>query len=124
MDDYSVHNLTVSVSPAPSASLYEVATFAGDLDKSGLASVKERLESLAAQFSGRYLVFDFSQLNFINSEGIGFLMMIHTRLAKAGKSLVIVNAKPNVKDVFSVIGLLQVIEYFDSLENLKAKHGK
>ena len=98
---------------------FVVASFKGELDKAGLDVVKEELNTLAEEFQSKYLVFDFTELNFINSEGIGFLMTIHYRLSKREKELVVVGAADHVHDVLSVIGLLTVIKHFKTLEEFK-----
>ena len=100
---------------------YQVVSFSGDLDKLGLNKVKPDLEKLVNGSSKKYLVFDFSRLSFINSEGIGFIMALHSHLVKNKQSLVVVNAIAHVKDVLSVIGILNVVEYFDSFEQFLQK---
>ena len=89
---------------------YQVVTLHGELDKAGLSVVKDELEKFADKFPYPYCVFDFSDLDFINSEGIGFFMSMHSHLIKMKKKLVIVSAKDHVKDVLMVIGILSVIE--------------
>lgn len=99
---------------------FVVISFKGELDKAGLESIKEKLSEVETNLKGKYLVFDFKDLNFINSEGIGYLMTMHYRLTKKEKELAIVNAVDHVYDVLNVIGLLTVIKYFGSLEDFKA----
>lgn len=94
---------------------HQIVEFHGDLDKAGLDENRAKLEKVIENFTGEHLIFDLSNLQYINSESIGFTMMIHSHLAKLGKSLIIVNAKPNVKDVFQVIGLFNVVPYYNSL---------
>lgn len=105
----------ITITPPQKKEKYQIIAFRGDLDKAGLISVKGTLEAFIETFDEVYLVFDFSQLNFINSESIGFLTTIHTRLKKKNKNLVVISAHSNVRDVFEVIGLFNVIEYYESL---------
>lgn len=95
---------------------FVVVKFSGELDKAGLDVIKENLNMLTESIEGKYLVLDFSDLNFINSEGIGFLMTMQYRLTKKDKELVVVGAAEHVFDVLMVIGLLNVIKHFDTLE--------
>jgi anti-anti-sigma factor len=120
MTDYN-STLTYNIVPGDDQQKFTVVTLHGDMDKAGLDLVKEKLEKMVDDFSLQYFVFDFSDLNFINSESIGFLMAIHSHLVKEKKSLVVVSAKDHVKDVLSVIGILSVIDYYDSLESFKKK---
>ena len=118
-----VLNLNLTILPSPNNGKYQVVKFAGDLDKAGLQSIQEKIDALVESFSQPYLVFDFSDLNFINSESIGFLTTIHSHLIKNNKSLVLIQAKANVKDVFTVIGLFTFISYYDSLAAFLEKIG-
>lgn len=94
---------------------YECVEFIGDLDKFGLQTIKDGIEEIVNGLGCDYLVFDFSKLNFLNSESIGFLLTVHYRLTKKNKNLVLVSAPANVKDVLDVIGMLKLIKYFDSV---------
>ena len=108
-------NLQIDIQPSQKDQHYQVVVFRGDLDKAGLSCVKQDLEALTGRFVGQYLVYDLTQLHFINSESIGFLMTMHSRLAKANKSLVLIGACDNVKDVFQVIGLFHIMRYYENL---------
>ena len=102
-------NLTIDVKQPPKDKDYQVIVFNGEFDKAGHSEVKEELEKAIEDFSEKNLVFDFSGLKFINSEGIGYLMEIHTHLVQRGRKLVIVGVKPNVADVFKAIGIQEVV---------------
>lgn len=108
-------NLSISILPPDEKKRYQVVKFHGELDKAGLLSIRERIDELVERFTGQYLAFDLSELDFINSESIGFLTTVHAHLIKTGKSLVILQARENVKDVFTVIGLFSIMNYFDNL---------
>lgn len=107
--------LSVTVVPLNGLS-YQVIEFHGDLDKAGLDMVKDQLQATSDTMKALYLVFDFQDLNFINSESIGFLMTLHSHLVKLKKGLAVVNAKAHVKDVLEVIGIMNVLPYADSVE--------
>lgn len=120
MNDYT-STLTLRIQPPEEKKSYQVFELEGDMDKMGLTKVKDQLESASEKFQYLYFVIDLKSLNYINSESIGFLMALHSHLVKMKKNLVLVSAKANVKDVLSVIGILSVVEYHDSLEAFKMK---
>lgn len=120
MNDY-IPTLKLRVQPPDEKGLYQIVELDGDMDKAGLDVVKDKLEKLAENFPCKFFVFDLTALNYINSESIGFLMALHSHLVKMKKVLVIASAKAHVKDVLSVIGILGVIEYHDSIEDFKKK---
>lgn len=94
---------------------FVVLSFDGDLDKLGLESVKKQIDSIVENASKTWMVFDFTGLNFINSESIGFLTTVHYRLIKKDKRLVIIGASDHVFDVLQVIGITQFIKSFANL---------
>lgn len=108
-------NLEIRLPPA--GSNYQSVEFYGDLDKAGQNIVQERIDKIVSDFNYPFLIFDFSNLNFINSEGIGLLMTIHSHLVKTNKELVIIGAKSNVKDVLDVIGIFSLLKYYRTLED-------
>lgn len=114
MINFNEKNLSVELFPPKDN--YQIMEFAGNLDKLGLDSAREKLEDAADKLTVDFLVFDFEKLEFINSESIGFLLVIHTRLVKNNKKLVIINSKAHVKDVFEVIGMTNLISFYDSLK--------
>ncbi len=118
MNDYRT-NLKIRIqSPEKN---YQIIGCEGDLDKAGLDENRQKIEELVNNFTLPYMIFDLSKLGYINSESIGFIMMIHSHLAKLGKTLIVVDAKTNVKDVFQVIGLFNVVQYFDTLASAMSK---
>jgi anti-anti-sigma factor len=98
---------------------YTVLSFDGDLDKLGLELVRSQVDEVVEKLAGRFLVFDFTALNFINSESIGYLITIHYRLIKKEKALVIVKASNYVKDVLQVIGVSDFIKTYETMADFE-----
>lgn len=95
---------------------YEVVEFHGELDQSNLADADRQLSDLLAGFSRPFLVFDLSDLKFIHSEGIGFVVSVHTKLAKKGQQLVLSGLRGNVADIFEVVGMSKLIQSFATVQ--------
>ncbi len=109
-------NLIIEVVPVNDSDDYQVVKFTGEFDKAGHSEVREEIDSIVKAFDLKFLVFDFSGLKFINSEGIGYLMEIHSFLSGKDKTLIIIGAASNVKDVFETIGLNEIIPVHESLK--------
>ena len=114
-------NLSIEFSPKSSDDKYDVVNFTGEFDKAGHSDIKSELESVVKSFDKKILVFDFSGLKFINSEGIGYLMEIHAHLMKKDKKLVIVGISSHVEDVFNTIGIQEIISLYPTLKDFKNK---
>lgn len=114
-------SLEIKISSLHAEKHYQVVEFDGDFDKAGYTEVRDRLNSAVKSFSGTSLVFDFTHLKFINSEGIGYLMEVHTHLVKADKQLIIVGANAHVKDVFGTIGIKEIISLYPDMDSFLKK---
>lgn len=100
---------------------YMAVKFDGEFDKAGHGEIREELDKTVKGFSGSVIVFDFTNLKFINSEGIGYLMEIHTHLVNRDKKLVIVGMNNHVADVFKTIGISEIIPVYDTLDEFLKK---
>ena len=62
----------------------------------------------AKKGSERTLVIDFSQVNFIDSTGLGVLVSIHKRSIEQDVQLILKNISPKVYDIFEITMLDEV----------------
>lgn len=108
-------NLNIEIGGIADGVKHQVFSFSGEFDKAGYSDVKDVLNSAIEAFSLKYLVFDFSGLKFINSEGIGYLMEVHTHLVQRDRKLVLVGLNAHVKDVFEAIGMSEIVSSFVDL---------
>lgn len=112
-------NLKITINPLTDN--YQIIKFDGEFDKAGHNEIRETLDNTVKEFTGANLIFDFTNLKFINSEGIGYLMEIHTHLIKKDKKLVIVGLNSHVADVFKTIGINEIISVYDKLDSFLEK---
>lgn len=110
-----MNNLAVNLESSVESHDYCVVNFEGNFDKFGLEKLRENIETIVEKCETKYLVFNFAKLNFINSESIGFLLTIHSRLVKKNKILVLIQAPDNIKDVLNVIGMFKIVPHYASL---------
>ena len=94
---------------------YEIIEFHGELDSYSLKLNRDKVVDIAKNLAKEILVFNFHDLDFVNSESVSFIMQIHDLLGQKNKKLIIVQAKPNVQDILSVVGLFESVPYYPSL---------
>lgn len=94
---------------------YEIVEFHGELDPSSLPGLEKELAPILESYDRQALIFDLSQLKFTNSEGIGFLVTSHMKLAKRKHQLFIAAPRPNVRDVLELVGIPRLIPVYDTL---------
>ncbi|MFH0838308.1 MAG: STAS domain-containing protein [Patescibacteria group bacterium] len=105
----------VDITDGQSASV-KVVHLAGELDEVTVEGLKGHLDPILADDSVHQLIFDFTKLDFINSKGIGYLVSVHTHLARDGRSMVMAGASQPVMDVITLVGLTNIIPYHATLE--------
>ena len=110
-------NLKLNFTEADKVHGVQVVVFDGEFDKAGFAEVKDELTNFVKAFDLKSLVFDFGKLKYINSEGIGFLMEVHTHLVQRDRKLVVIALNANVRDIFTAIGIADIVPVFDSLND-------
>jgi anti-anti-sigma factor len=83
---------------------------AGEFDFSG----RELADEVLASVNGaRKLVLDLSELDFIDSMGIHFVVTAHERARADGREFTIVRGGPQVERVFHIVGLDDVLPFTD-----------
>jgi len=94
----------------------KVVHLSGELDETSIEGLREKLDPLLNDRAVTQLILDLTNLEFINSKGIGYIVSIHTHLAKDSRVMKIAGANEAVMDVISLVGLTTIIPYFNTLE--------
>ncbi|MFA4890817.1 MAG: STAS domain-containing protein [Candidatus Gracilibacteria bacterium] len=108
--------LTIKQGEANKEKNYQIIRFIGEFDKAGHMDIKDELDAVVKDFEFKDLIFDFTDLKFINSESIGYLMEIHAHLVKREKKLILIKPDAHVKEVLKTIGIDEVIPMYPSLD--------
>lgn len=112
--------LTLKLINDPKDPAFAVVEFHGELDKSDIDATDRQIMQLIEQCTKANIIFDLGDLAFINSEGIGFLVSMHMRLIKKNQQLIVGNARPNVAEVFELVGLPKIITVVASMKEALA----
>lgn len=113
-------HLDLNVMAQEAGTNYQVVQFNGEMDKSNLDQVRGVMVKFVDDYQLPLLVFDLTYFDFINSEGVGFMVSLFYKLKKKQQTLKIVKVQPKVQDVFDLIGLSQLIKCYPDLESAMA----
>jgi anti-anti-sigma factor len=83
----------------------------GDFDMQATFTVEPALESALARLALRELVVDLSELEFIDSTGIGVLLRIENEARQRDVTLSIVPPPPEVHRVFEMSGVAEALPF-------------
>ena len=89
-----------------------VVAVSGEVDLQTAPRLAEALESCP----GGRVVVDLSDVDFLDSSGLGALVTGNRHLTEAGGSLRLVRPRPSVDKVLTISRLTDVIEAFDSVD--------
>ena len=84
---------------------------AGELDAAAREVADDVLESVQGEPS---VVLDLSEVDFLDSMGIHFVVTAHERANREGRELRIVRGGPNVTRVFGLVGLDDALPFADA----------
>ena len=82
----------------------------GDLDHNTAAQIRQELDRLIEDQSVRRLVFDLSDLGFMDSSGIGMMIGRYKTMVKRGGSVAVKPGGRQVDRLMELSGLYQIIE--------------
>lgn len=110
----TVANITVNTLPDnPSV---KVVNLSGEVDESNLSDFQNAVNPLVADLNNKVLIFNLDGLDFISSKAIGQFASIYTTLTHSQRQIVLTNLSQDVKDIFALVGLDQMILIYSTLE--------
>ena len=85
-------------------------SLSGELDQRMAARVREEIDALIDDQRVRRLVFDLSDLRFMDSSGIGLIIGRYKRLSRRGGSVAVAGPDARIDKLFRMCGVYQVVE--------------
>lgn len=89
-----------------------VVRLKGELDHHSAFNVKNQIESYLDKVSIKKILFDFKDINFMDSSGVGMIIGRYKTVQKRGGKIGVVNLSDRVKKIFEMSGLFNLIPYF------------
>jgi len=95
----------------------------GDLDLNIADKLREALDKKLDETPALNLLLDLSNVTFIDSSGLAVLLGRYKRVSKSGGKVILTGAKPHVRNVLELSGLLRIMEEYPSAGEALAKIG-
>lgn len=89
---------------------YTYISFYGDIDDSVCPRYKEEISKLIETNKGKDVVFDFKEVTFIDSSGIGLILGRYNQLKSYRKKLYVHKTNDQIKKLFKISGIYTIIE--------------
>lgn len=98
----------------------KIISISGQLDESNVDMKAKDVYKVFDENPGKlYLVFDLQGLTYMSSKSVGYLTDWYGKVAEREGKMYIARAAANIKDILQVVGLTQLIQTFDSLDEAK-----
>ena len=88
----------------------------GELDQCSASGIRRDLDALLQDPSIRHLVLDMEKMPFMDSSGIGVILGRYRTLSLRSGSVSVMHMSPQVKRIYALSGMAQVIADMDEKE--------
>jgi anti-anti-sigma factor len=114
-------NITITDIPATTPGIAaKLVKFQGQLDESNVDEKAKIIYALLEQNpQNLYLLFDFEELEYMNSKSIGYLTDWYGKVSEGKGKIVIAKSRNNILDILQVVGLTQLINCYPTLDEAK-----
>lgn len=89
--------------------------FKGEIDSSNVGKIKERLTRLRRNYKPNKIIFNFEEVGFIDSAGIGLILGRYNEYRLEHISLVLVGVRNSIKKLFIISGINQIMDIYESV---------
>lgn len=97
-----------------------IVGISGELDHHSSEAIRIKIDNKIDELGIMNLIIDFSDVNFMDSSGIGVIIGRYRRIAEFGGELLIVNLKPQIRKVFELGGLFKIIKEYKNIDEAVA----
>ena len=87
-----------------------------EIDHHTTEKVRRRVDYEIQRYLPRKVIFNFDNVSFMDSAGIGLLVGRYKLISMLGGSIILKNVKENIKKILEMSGLLKIIEIEESQE--------
>lgn len=92
----------------------------GEIDHHTSQELRRQTESALAQMGGRNIIFDFAEVDFMDSSGIGMMIGRYKQLQAFGGRIAIACANEKIAEIIRLSGLMQLFPMFPTIEDALA----
>lgn len=87
-----------------------------DMDHHSAQYLRQKIDSELVKSTVKNIIFDFSNVNFMDSSGIGVIVGRYKNVQKLNGKAAIINANPKIMQIFEMSGILKIIPTYNDLD--------
>lgn len=89
-----------------------------ELDHHITNEVRDEIDNILISKAVRNIIFDFKNINFMDSSGIGVIIGRYKKISNDGGKVSVVNVNARVKKIFDLSGMNKIIGIYDTYEEV------
>ncbi len=89
---------------------------AGEIDHHTSIDLKEKCDKEYINSNAKHIIFDFSDVGFMDSSGIGMIIGRFKNAEKQGGRVVVAHMNAELTRIFNISGLQRIISAYDTVE--------
>ena len=102
-----------------------IADLCGELDHHAAEKVRRDVDDMLLLYGSRCLIFDFRNVTFMDSAGIGVILGRYRKLQPEGGQVAITACGAKIRSILNMAGVFSIIKYEDTkADALKLLQGK
>jgi stage II sporulation protein AA (anti-sigma F factor antagonist) len=94
-----------------------IVQISGDIDHHTVEEIKAKIEKEFTRTNCKNLIFDFTNLEFMDSSGIGMIIGRYKVIEKKGGQVVVSSINENPKRLIKLSGLDKILKCYDTVES-------
>ncbi len=87
-----------------------------DMDHHSAQYIRQKIDNEIIKATVKNIIFDFSNVNFMDSSGIGVVIGRYKNIQKLNGRAAIVNANPKIMQIFEMSGVLKIIPAYSNMD--------
>ena len=107
-----MQKLEINIKPIEGHENASVIHFSGDFDGSAKENLTEVQAFIDSAKENIGIILDFSNLNYLNSYAIGYLVEWHNHISQISGKIFIAGTNKNVEDIFAILGISNLFKVF------------
>ncbi len=86
----------------------------GELDHHTAEEIRQKVDKEIDKNNSKNIIFDLSNMNFMDSSGIGVVIGRYKKVSKLGGQAAVVNVNSRIDRIFKMSGLFNIVKKFDN----------
>lgn len=89
----------------------------GEIDHHTSAELRHQAENILMETGGRNIIFDFEQVTFMDSSGIGMIIGRYKQLQAIGGRIAVACANEKIEEIIRLSGVIHLIPVFKAIDD-------